>query len=260
MVVISSGNILSQTFRVWFSNFLVFNLLGALAAAPLIVYCYSVLSGPLSFSALRRLDQVLIIGSLLISNPITGLVSYSTFKTLRGKPPSIGTAIGSGLTRILPILGTALLVALVVGVASGPLIWLQIEESTTSALLTLVMLVPMVVVTVMLSLAVPIAAVEGSNPIAAIVRSAKLTKGSKGTIFGALFAIGVLEMIAQKVTEIVFGSNIRSLDDAKMLIWILVGLRIVVMSLRGTAEAVAYHDIRTVREGVSTEDLASVFE
>lgn len=260
MVVISAGNILNSTFKVWFRNFLVYNLLGAIAALPLLVYCYTVLSGPLSLSKLQYFDLALIIGAFIVSNLITGFVSYSTFKSLRGERPGVGATISAGLTRIVPILGTGLIVALVIALACAPMIWMMFEQTSLGALLTLVMLVPMIIVTIMLSLAVPIAAVEGINPFAAVKRSVKLTNGSKGTIFGALFVIGIIERVTQKIIEAVLTADIRSLDDAKLFLWVVVGTSIMFMSLRGTAEAVAYHDIRTVREGVTTEDLASVFE
>lgn len=260
MVVISAGNILSQTFTVWFRNFIVFNLLAVIAAAPILIYCYLVLSEGLTPASIMTLSIVIAIGSILVSNLVTGLVSYSTFKSLRGKAPGIGLTLSAGLSRIVPIFGTGLLVAIAIAIAFAPMLWMIYEETGLGALLTLVMIVPAVVVSIMLSLAVPIAAVEGVNPIAAVKRSVMLTKGSKGTIFGVLFAIGIIEKIASKVLEAVFISGIPTLDDVKIYLWAVVGLSILFMGLRGTAEAVAYHDIRTVREGVSTEDLASVFE
>lgn len=260
MVIISAGNIFKRTFSVWFRNVLVYLILAGVACVPLLVYAWMVLTGELDLAALGIFAAVLALAALLLSNVITGLVSYSVFRTLRGDAAPISTAISAGLTRLVPIVTTGVAVAAVVGVFFGPLIWGYAQGAYESSMLTIVLLIPGIYASLVLSLAVPAAAVEGINAVAAIKRSFELTKGSRGTIFGVLFLIGVIEKILSKVVENVLIGNAPSMDDVKLYLWAIVAVSVVFMSLRGVAEAVAYHDIRTVREGVDSGDLASVFE
>ena len=260
MVIISAGNIFKQTFTVWFQNIVAYLILGTIACVPLLAYAWSVLTGELSIGALGIFSAVLALGALLLSNLITGLVSYSVFRTLRGDSAPLGTALSAGLARIVPIVTTGVLVAALVGVFFAPMIWGYSKGAYESSLLTLVMLIPGIYVSIMLSLAVPAAAVEGINAFAAVKRSYTLTQGSRGTIFGVLFLIGIIESVLGKVIEKVLLSGVPSMGDGRVYLWVIVGVSVLFMSLRGVAEAVAYHDIRTVREGVDSGDLASVFE
>ena len=260
MVIISAGNIFKQTFAVWFRNILVYLILSAVACVPLLIYAWTVLTGELTLTGLGIFSAVLALAALLLSNVITGLVSYSVFRTLRGDAAPLGAAISAGLARLVPIVTTGLLVAVVVGVFFTPMIWGYTQGSYESSLLTLVLLIPGIYVSIALSLAVPAAAVEGINAVVAIKRSLTLTQGSRGTIFGVLFLIGIIERVFSTVIEKVLLTGIPSMDDVKIYLWVIVGVSVAFMSLRGVAEAVAYHDIRTVREGVDSGDLAAVFE
>lgn len=260
MVIISAGNIFKQTFTVWFRNIAVYLILSAVACVPLLIYAWMVLTGELSLGGLGIFSAVLALAGLLLSNVITGLVSYSVFRTLRGDSAPVGTAISAGLARLVPIVTTGIVVALVVGLFFAPMIWGYSKGAYESSLLTLVMLIPGIYVSIALSLAVPAAAVEGINALAAVKRSYTLTQGSRGTIFGVLFLIGIIENVFGKVIEKVLLTGVPNMDDVKIYLWVIVGVSVAFMSLRGVAEAVAYHDIRTVREGVDSGDLASVFE
>lgn len=267
MVIISAGNIFKQTFAVWFRNILVYLILSSIACVPLLIYAWSVLTGEFSLQKLVIFGPVLAFAALLLSPIITGMVSYSVFRTLRGDSTPLGTAVAAGLARLVPIVTTGIVVGIVVGLFFAPMIWGYTKGGNESSMLTLLMLIPGIYASIMLSLAVPAAAVEGLNAIAAVKRSYQLTQGSRGTIFGVLFLIGIIENILSRIVESVLLSGTPTLAnieaymaDVKVYLWVILGFSVLFMSLRGVAQAVAYHDIRTVREGLDSGDLASVFE
>jgi hypothetical protein len=251
MVVISAGNILNQTFSVWVKNLINYLILGIVAFAPLVGYTLFVVDDLRTPSDVITYSVIMGAGAFLLSNIVTGFVAFSVFRSLRNDPVGFGGMMTAGLSRIIPITGAGIGVGLAILLCVAP-IFLFIS-STGFGLLGIVMLVPAIYVAIMLALAVPVAAVEGVGVFTALKRSADLSKGSRGTIFGVLFIIGVFENILDRILNSIVG-------DPMLILWIALGTSAIFMTLSSVARAVAYHDIRTVKEGVNTADLASVFE
>ena len=91
-------------------------------------------------------------------------------------------------------------------------------------------------------------------------RSAQLTQGVKWHIFGILFLLGVLSTVSDLILqEAVLGNN-PSIDQAKIYLVATVLVGIIWATLNAVANAVAYHDIVTQREGVDLEELVAIFD
>lgn len=249
MVVISAGNILNQTFSIGFKNLVSYLILGAIAFVPLGIYMFTAVEELHSQTDLLVFSIVLAGGGFLLANVITGFLAFSVFRTLQDEPIGFGGMMSAGLSRLVPILAAGIAVGFGVMLSAlpGALVMFSLDVS-----LSLLVAVPMAYAIVVLALTVPVAAVEGAGPFTALKRSVELSKGCRGTIFGALVVIRILEFVAEKIRD--------NMTDSMLTIWIGLATVVIFAILNGIARAVAYHDIRAVKEGVKTADLASVFE
>jgi len=142
-----------------------------------------------------------------------------------------------GLSRFLPVLGVAISVGLLSGLSAILLVF------------------PAFIVMTMLFVAMPACIVEQLGPINSLKRSAQLTKGHRWKIFGlwllVLVIAGVVNLIP-KAAGIFGGPAVGLLLE---LVWnALTGAFNAVMVV------VTYHDLRVAKEGVDTDQIASVFD
>jgi hypothetical protein len=164
-------------------------------------------------------------------------VVYVAIEDMRGRPVYMTVALRVALRRFFQVLGvTAAVVAL--------------------AIFGLILIVPGAIVITALFVVVPICVVEGLGPVDSMRRSAKLTKGYRGRIFGLWFAILAAESIVQialdQVTE-PFGSF--ALILAPQVAWdVVIGAFAVILT------AVTYRGLRVVKEGVEADQFAKVFD
>lgn len=158
--------------------------------------------------------------------------------------PTVGEAIGRGVRYLLPQIGAQLLtalaivaptiLALAIGLALGP---------AATVLLALVVLPLVIVLMVRFSLAAPVVAIEKvGNPLAAIARSWRLTKGNALRLF-AFYALLVIALIVlSTVLSLVLSLALALFGDGAALIG-----GAVVMSLLNTIFAlVAYAVLASV--------------
>ena len=149
----------------------------------------------------------------------------------------MGACIAAGLQRIVPVVLTGVVASILIGLGLVALI------------------IPGIIIACMLWVAVPVAVVEGVGVGGALSRSAKLTKGERGSIFLIMLLLGLVGMGAGIVLGIVVGvANIELLDWSATLIAIVLGV------LQSVAIAVGYYDLRLSKEGVGIADLVAVFE
>jgi len=142
-----------------------------------------------------------------------------------------------GLRRLLPVLGTSLLVGLAIVVGLVALV------------------VPGVILMCGLAVAAPAAVVERTSGTSAMGRSWSLTKGSKGSIFLAYLLYGLFGGLVSFALTLGIGdaSLGASLASRALQLVIQVGWS----SVFG---AVLYYDLRVAKEGASVEDIAHVFD
>ena len=104
--------------------------------------------------------------------------------------------------------------------------------------------------------AAPAVMVERSG-LRALARSAELTRGFKGQIFGLALVLGLFQLVAGSVASLV--SN--SITTNPLLIWTMAqAVWVVLTGIWATAVAVTYHDLRVLREGVDTGAVSRAFE
>jgi hypothetical protein len=227
------GKILSRSFPIWLRNFVPFTILALVIESPYIAFLFWKAGDP-ERSEKYALAELLI--SLVFPLIVTGALMYGVFQQLRGQPAGIGSSLAVGLRRLLPVLGTALIVAILV------------------ALGFVLLVVPGIILACMYWVAVPAAVIEGTGPLRSLKRSSALTKGHAGTIF-------VLMLVLSGISYAVgFGLGLTLGDSPQVVEWASAGVAIPLGTLSSVANAVGYHDLRLAKEGVGIEDLVRVFE
>jgi hypothetical protein len=231
------GDVMSRSLRILFANFVPFCLLSALFLVPdllLRLMLQSSLAGP---DQNMMLVITLMVLPIVLGSLITGALTYGVFQQMRGRPVGIGACISVGIQRLLPVLAVALV--------TGILIFLGF----------LALIVPGIILLCMWWLAVPAAVIENVGVGEAMRRSMTLTEGHRMTvflIFLVIFAISIgVGMIFVLVMAIAGPTGI-----------VIAGYIVTVAftAWRSVANAVAYHDLRAMKEHVSIEDIAAVFD
>lgn len=125
-----------------------------------------------------------------------GVLGLLTLLTDRGRP-TVGEALQTGAAgvvsyiagQILFVLGLALVVLLVVGGAA-------LINAAVGAIMVIPALILVVYVSIKVSLLAPVIAIEKNlNPVTALVRSWKLTKGNSLLIFAFFLLIGIVILV-----------------------------------------------------------------
>ena len=165
-------------------------------------------------------------------------VAFGVVRHLRGGNPGyLETFLGS-----LRMLFPAVLVTAVVAVATG--------------IGFLLLVVPGVIVSLILWVAVPAAVVERSG-LRALGRSAQLTDGYKGQIFGLALILFILQSVVLAVVVMVSSTVLTDIAAVRV---VAQSCGAVLSGIWATAVAVTSHDLRVLSEGVDTRVVSRVFE
>jgi len=224
------GGVLRRTFPIWFRNIIPFTILSAVVYSPLLLY--HALAGEKQGLGQRALVSIASNAFPLI---LTGAIVYGVFEQVRGQQAGFFKCLRVGLTRLIPVLGVAIVVAVLVGIG------------------TLLFFIPGIILQLMFWVAVPVAVVERLGVGASMKRSMQLTAGERGTIFVINLVLGVLFIVVTLLVAMALASG-----DARAGILILLAT-VPFGALTSVANAVGYHDLRVAKEGVGIEDLVAVF-
>lgn len=163
----------------------------------------------------------------------TAVVSYGVIMDLHGSRPSARTCIATGLSQLGRVLGVTLVSTLAI----------------IGAMLLLV--VPGIVVALMLYVVTPVTVFEGLGIRASMKRSRELTHGRKGDLFLLMALAGCVGVAIELFAHYELG------PDAAYA-WRAFGGAFSSMFFAVTA-AVAYVELRKLREGTQVPELATAF-
>ncbi len=231
------GNVMSKGFSVYADNFARFTLLAAITYIPLVLFFALVLNDVLPLD-----DGSLIIAAVVatvLDLVITASVIHATFQTMVSRPVSLGESVATGLKRALPIIGTALLAGLIIGLG------------------TLALIIPGVVAGCILWVAVPATVVERSGVVDSLSRSAKLTEGYRWPVFGIILLLGAMAGFPNVLLEGMLHDGAIGLNG---YLWASLLVAVVAGALRATVAAVGYFELRKAKEGVGMDALAMAFD
>jgi hypothetical protein len=236
----STGEVLGETFSIFFSN-----------PVPLLIT--AIIMVPFSFLSLfvvrsvggQGIEMLMnLIQNLAITPLATAAIVYAVFQRMRGRQVEAGDAIRVGFSKLGRVVGVAILqgLAILVGV--------------------LFCIVPGIVVATMLAVAVPVAVEEkeeaGTGASACLGRSSELTEGHRWSIFFVYACMILLSLGAGIVVGILVGLLTAGNDLALEIASI--PLVVVVNGLSATAATVMYYRLRSVKESLDVDQIASVFD
>jgi hypothetical protein len=239
---IDMGSVLSRGFETIGSNFPAFLglsvLLGGLPA-----FAFSYLSGEtlnddnLFAFAGGGLALAAWLVQMLASALLQAVIVRSSILTLSGRDADIGGSAAAAFGLILPLIGLTILTGLVV-------------------LIGLVLLiVPGIIAYVALSVAVPVLVEERRSVTECMERSAELTKGSRWRVFFLLLILGLAYLL---LAAGIGGAMVAI--SGETLQFGFEAIAVTVTSLFVSAMTAAlYVELRTVKEGATTEGLADIF-
>jgi uncharacterized membrane protein len=234
------GPIFTRSRTIYAANFLIFTLVAIVTVLP-----HQLGGDPQTTGGAAQTFVAVIVGWILqfIGQAV---ILYGAFQAMRGRPVVIGDALRRGFSRFLSLLAISILVGLGVGIGF------------------VLLIVPGIILALRWAVAVPACVVENLGPIDSMRRSAQLTKGHRWKIFGMGVLILVLFIIAIVIIGALVGMGVFVVPQGvgRGLLAAIVGVIVtgIVTAYFNVVAAMIYHDLRTVKEGVNTEEIAAVFD
>jgi len=200
---------------------------------------------------------------------IQGAFACGVFQIINGHAASFGASLSRGMTRFFPIAGASILTGL--GIVLGAMLPLVPGVILDLPLLMIVgalldaFLIPWLMCK--WTLVIPACVVEHLGPIGSMRRSSELTKGYRLKILG-LQSLAYLLFLVFAVVAILFYGFLNAVflalfgplaAKAVLLLMLDVFLSLPMAFLCVTATT-TYYDLRSVKEGISVDSLANVFD
>lgn len=245
---LSTGALVSRSVSIWWRNLHRFAGLSLILFVP-VVMVFGMLAAVLAFQAFGRgarlgdAEIVLMIATAAIAVPLlviatavqVGGVTYGAVQQLAGRPVRFGAMFSATFRRLLPLLGVSILATLIV--------WGGL----------LLLIVPGIALACALAPAIPAVMAERLGPVEAIKRSWGLTRGHRASIFLAGLLLFLIHLGINLVAALLGFIPILGQLAA-------IAIQLCTLSLSLVLPAVAYHDLRALKEGTPAEELARVFE
>ena len=192
---------------------------------------------------------------LYFLNLVVGLLAWAVFQAagiqilvsdMRGTPMEVKTSLRNSLIHIVPLFVITVLYVLAVWAGS------------------ILLLVPGIMLAVAFSVVIPARVMERAGVFAAFGRSRQLTRGNRWRITGLLFVFIVIAGVFEMVIFSLFG-GITSLATLSTAASIAMGLSFqlfgLVFGLIGLAGSCSlYAELRRIKDGVGSSDLAAIFD
>ena len=230
------GRVFNQTLSVLSRNLLPFCIVTGIAAIPYVFFFSTTTRAPSPGAA--GLVVLGVISGMVLNALSQAIILYGAFEDMRGRPVNLVDSIRVGLSRFFPVIGTALLVGIFTMLAGIALI------------------IPAFIVMSMLFVSMPACVVERLGPVKSTGRSAQLTKGHRWKIFGLWFTVIIVGAIAQAAIgglARVIGGLVAA--QITLLLW-----NAFFGAFSAILAVVTYRDLRVAKEGVDTDQIASVFD
>lgn len=253
----SVGDVLSRTISTLLDKPMLFFGLAAIAALPsTVVNSITFTSGFTAFISFFL--------NLLFGLMIQGAMAYGVFISLAGNDPSWGEVVSRGFRHVLRmfliVLIFGLLFILLSIVATMFIVFLK--SGAFAVITALLMLVVMAIAACAWAVTIPGCVVEQLGPIDSINRSAELTKGYRWRLFGlfVLVFIGAMALVfmVSTIAALVFSNNMQLLPKMEAAAFFLVS--VVSTAFGGVMCSVIYYDLRVVKEGLTIDSLADIFD
>lgn len=231
-----TGEVLGETFGIFFSSPVPL-LVTAVVLLPLSVLTQGLAAALEGSPYLERLMGALnLVDSLLVTPIATGAVVYTVFQRMRGNSPGVGDSLRVGLSSLGPVVGVAIL------------------QGLATALGMLLCILPGILFALMYSLAVPVAVEERPGIGASMSRSSDLTQNHRLSIFWVLVSLYLLTLGLA-----LFAGMLATLNKTVEVV-LTFAVQVLAVGLAATATTVMYYRLRSVKESLDVDRIASVFD
>jgi len=246
--VIDSGRIIGRGFRVVGENFVPFTgiavlLVGLPAVAVQYLSASSVATGT-ALAWTSPLYWAAIIVPWILTALLQGILVRATILDLADAEMELGQCMVTAFVLVLPIAAISLLV--LIGFFVG----------------FVLLIVPGVIFYLAMSVAIPALIEERAGVFGSMARSYRLTRGSWLQIFVLFILYAIFMAFVWMIVAVVFGAEIFGLGLAPdpMMSGVAYGLVSTLSAvIVGIMTASLYIELRTVKEGATTDALASIF-
>lgn len=236
------GSVLSRTMSVLLKKpilFIVLTLIGLIPA--------TIIVGLLMLSALKSESPGMVIFfgllgaiiSWILALILQAAVAYGVFKVLHGENAGFGSALGRGFASAGTLLPLSIIVGICVGVGY------------------LLLIIPGIIISCILAVVVPVCVVEKRGVFECMGRSAELTKGNRLKVFAVFFIVGLVILI---INKLIMPAIVIALPGSLMTAIISIILLVIPQTYQSVMTSIIYYDLRAVKEGVSVDALAKVFD
>jgi hypothetical protein len=228
------GRVINRSTTVLSRNFLPFFVVAAIAYLPTLLLM-KVADDPTAGILAGLFSLFLLLVFSIVSQAV---IVHAAFQDMRGRPVRLGESLGVGLARLFPIVGLAIVMAILGGIGF------------------MLLFVPGLILLTMWFVGMPACVVEQLGPLASLSRSSQLTKGHRWKIFGLMLLLIIISIVVTLVTEYLLGAaGGPVLAAIGSLIW-----NGIWGAFYAIAVVVTYHDLRVAKEGINIEQIAAVFD
>ncbi len=237
---------IKQSFSVWARTLGSVLILGLIFFSPFIIYTVGQVMevrehGGLSEERGGWWVILLMFATYAADQFLAAPIVYGVVQELNGTHASVGTCVWQGLKRFFPIFFTVFLLYWCVLFGAYPFV------------------LPAFVLASGLYVAVPSAVCERPGVMGTLTRSFALTEGNRMRIFGLMILfwgarVGAIVGVMSAVDPQGDSTKIQLLLISVLVINLLFG------TIGGVMQGVTYSRLRQIKDGVSTDDLAKIFE
>ena len=230
------GSVLSRTYSTLFSNPVVFLFLSLLVLIPIAFLELNMPKGSTASSGFQIIRTIL---SLMTE----GAVAYGVFQIRRGNVASIGESISNGMARF------------------GSLLYASFLTGFATTLGMLLFVIPGLILTCMWAVTIPACVVERVKATDGMSRSSDLTQGYRMKIMGLYLVVFIcmlaLSIGVPRLASLVLPRSRYTLVFIKILVALALSLP---FAFSNVMSSVIYFDLRAIKEGVTIDSLANVFD
>lgn len=251
------GRVFSDTFSVIGKNLITFLMFAIVAELPSATLVWFVI-GANPFGGMRLVPPTgsspgpyftVLLGSYLLTFIFACILQaaliHSTVVTLNGRRASLIDCFRTGLGAFLPVLAIGILAA--IGLAVG----------------FILLIVPGVILMLGWSVAVPVRIVEKKPIFEVFGRSWGLTSGHRGMIFGIFVVVWIASAaMGFAILPLASLSLVATSAGGASILYVAASatIRILLTTFNATLAGVIYFELRSIKEGIGAEELASVFD
>ena len=280
------GRVIGRTFGAIGANFVAFFTLAVLLAAlPTFLIGLGVgYLAPIVYSGASTVTIGLLASSISFGATMLGMIpTYVLLGALtqgcivyyNGSKASFGECLAIGFRFLLPLLGVGLLTLLGVFLSVLPIVVINIflfaliGAGGIGVLLSTIAFVgafvPAIVFLIRWSVAAPSLVVERTGVTGAFRRSRDLTSNNRWAIFFLGLIWVVITLGIQWTINLVRGPILFGIGGSPGVgLWLLFGFTILYSALNAlilaAGQAALYYELRTSKEGATSEELAKIFE